>query len=103
MSLCRRKFLRLVVSITALAAAPHIASALDYPTRPLRLLVGYAAGGPSDISARILGESLSERLSQPVVVENRPGASSNIAAAEALRAPPMVTPSCWRLQRTPSM
>jgi tripartite-type tricarboxylate transporter receptor subunit TctC len=87
MSFCRRQFLGLAVGVTALAIVPHIASALDYPTRPLRLIVGYPAGGPSDISARILGQSLSERLGQPVVVENRPGASSNIAAAEALRAP----------------
>ncbi len=64
------------------------ASALDYPTRPIRILVGYSAGGVSDILARILADRLSNRLGQPVVVEDRPGAASNVAAEAMIHSPP---------------
>jgi tripartite-type tricarboxylate transporter receptor subunit TctC len=56
--------------------------------RPVRIVVGYAAGGPSDIAARLIGQSLSERLGRPFIIENRPGAASNIAAESVVRAAP---------------
>jgi tripartite-type tricarboxylate transporter receptor subunit TctC len=88
MKLPRRKFLHLAASAAALPALPHVASALDYPTRPVHLLVGFAAGGPLDTSARLIGQWLSERLGQPFVIENRPGAGSNLATEIVARAPP---------------
>jgi len=84
----RRKFLHLAAGAAALPALPHVASALDYPTRPVHLLVGFAAGGPLDTSARLIGQWLSERLGQPFVIENRPGAGSNLATEIVARAPP---------------
>jgi tripartite-type tricarboxylate transporter receptor subunit TctC len=65
---------------------PWIASALDYPTRPVHWIVGYPAGGGTNISARLMAQSLSERLGQPFVVENRAGASSSIATEIVVRA-----------------
>jgi tripartite-type tricarboxylate transporter receptor subunit TctC len=89
MKLPRRKFLHfLMAGIAAAPALPNVASALDYPTRPVRLVVGYAAGGAPDIVARLLGQSLSERLGQPFVIENRPGAGTNIATETVVRAAP---------------
>jgi len=88
MKLPRRKFLRLAAGAAALPALPRVASALDYPTRPVHLLVGFAAGGPLDTSARLIGQWLSERLGQPFVIENRPGAGSNLATEIVARAPP---------------
>jgi tripartite-type tricarboxylate transporter receptor subunit TctC len=88
MKLPRRKLLHLAASAAALPALPHVASALDYPTRPVHLLVGFAAGGPLDTSARLIGQRLSERLGQPFVIENRPGAGSNLATEIVARAPP---------------
>lgn len=88
MKLPRRKFLHLAASAAALPALPHVASALVYPTRPVHLLVGFAAGGPLDTSARLIGQWLSERLGQPFVIENRPGAGSNLATEIVARAPP---------------
>jgi tripartite-type tricarboxylate transporter receptor subunit TctC len=76
----RRKFLRLVAGAAALPALSQIARAQAYPSRPVRVLVGYAAGGPADTFARLVGQSLTERFHQPFVIENRPGAGSNIAA-----------------------
>ena len=67
---------------------PRVASALDYPTRPVRIIVGYAAAGPTDIAARLVGQWLSERLGQSFVVDNRPGAASNIGTELVVRAPP---------------
>ena len=66
----------------------RIARAQAYPTRPVRLIVGFAAGGAADIVARLMGQWLSERLGQPFVIENRPGAGSNIATEAVVRAPP---------------
>ena len=88
MKLPRRKFLHLAAGAAALPALPRVASALDYPTRPVHLLVGFAAGGPLDTSARLIGQWLSERLGQPFVIENRPGAGSNLATEIVARAPP---------------
>jgi len=84
----RRKFLHLVAGAAALPALSRIASALDYPTRPVRLVVGFAPGGATDIAARLIGQWLSERLGQSFIVENRPGASTNIAAEAVINSPP---------------
>ena len=84
----RRQFLHLAAGAAALPFAPHVARAQAYPTRPVRLIVGFAAGGPGDIVARLIGQSLSERLGQPFIVESRPGAASNIATEAVVRAPP---------------
>ena len=88
MKLPRRKFLHVAAGAAALPALPRVASALDYPTRPVHLLVGFAAGGPLDTSARLIGQWLSERLGQPFVIENRPGAGSNLATEIVARAAP---------------
>jgi hypothetical protein len=84
----RRKFLHLAAGAVALPAMPRVALALDYPTRPVHWIVGYPAGGGTDISARLMARSLSERLGQPFVVENRAGAASNIAIETVVRARP---------------
>jgi tripartite-type tricarboxylate transporter receptor subunit TctC len=88
MKLPRRKFLHLTVGAAALPALPRIAQAQTYSSRPVRILVGFAPGGPADIVARLIAQWLSERLGQQFIVENRPGAGSNIAAEAAVRAPP---------------
>jgi tripartite-type tricarboxylate transporter receptor subunit TctC len=84
----RRYFLHLAVGAAALPVLPRVASALDYPTRPVRLIVGFGAGGTPDILARILGQSLTERLGQQVVIENRPGGGTNVASEIVVRSPP---------------
>src|SRR5262245_61925557 len=86
MNLPRRKFLRLAGAV-ALPALPRIAKAQAYPSRSVRIIVGQAAGSGSDIAARLLGQWLSDRLGQPFVVENRPGAGGNIATEAVVRAP----------------
>ena len=88
MKLPRRTFLHLATGAAALPAASRIALALDYPTRPVRLLVGFFAGGLSDILARLIAQPLSERLGQQVIVDDRPGAGSNIATELVTKAPP---------------
>jgi tripartite-type tricarboxylate transporter receptor subunit TctC len=88
MKLPRRKFLHLAAGAAALTAAPRIASAQAYPTRPVHLLVGFAPGGAADIVARLIGQQLSERLGQQFVVENRTGASGNIATEVVVKAAP---------------
>jgi tripartite-type tricarboxylate transporter receptor subunit TctC len=87
MKLRRREFLHLAAAAAALAAAAPNARAQSYPTRPVRIVVGFAAGGTTDIVARLIGQWLSERLSQQFIVENRPGASTNIATEAVARAP----------------
>ena len=84
----RRKFLHLAAGAAALPTATRFASALDYPTRPVHLIEGFGAGGATDIVARLTGQALSERLGQSFVVENRAGASSNIATEAVVRASP---------------
>jgi tripartite-type tricarboxylate transporter receptor subunit TctC len=88
MKLPRRRFLHLAAGAAALPAVPRIARAQTYPTRPVRIIVGFAAGGPTDIVARLIGQWLSERLGQQFVIENRTGAAGNIATEAALSAPP---------------
>jgi tripartite-type tricarboxylate transporter receptor subunit TctC len=88
MKLPRRKFLHLAAGAVALPAASRIACAQTYPTRPVRIIVGQAAGSGSDTVARLIGQFLSERLGQPVVTENRPGAGGNIATEAVVRSPP---------------
>jgi tripartite-type tricarboxylate transporter receptor subunit TctC len=86
MKLPRRQFLHLAASAAALPAVSRSARAETYPSRPVRIIVGFAAGGPNDISARIIAQWLSERLGQPFIVENRAGAASNIATEYVVRA-----------------
>lgn len=88
MRLPRRRVLQLAASAAALPALPWVARAQAYPSRPVRLLVGYAAGGPNDIVARLTAQWLSERLGQQFIVENRPGAGSNVATEAVARAAP---------------
>src|SRR5262245_22184456 len=83
----RRQVLHFAVGAGALSALPRIARAQPYPARPVRLIVGFPAGGQIDIIARLVGQWLSERLGQQFFVDNRPGAASNLAAEAALRAP----------------
>jgi len=87
MKLPRRKFLHLAVGAAALPATSRISRAQDYPTRPVHVIVGFAAGGPNDISARLMGQWLTERLGQQFVVENHPGAGSNVATELVVREP----------------
>jgi tripartite-type tricarboxylate transporter receptor subunit TctC len=88
MKLPRRSFLHLAAGAAVLPALSRIARAQTYPTRPVRIIVGYAAGGGVDISARLIGQSLSERLGQQFFIENRPGAGTNIATETVVRAVP---------------
>ncbi|HVT30682.1 MAG TPA: tripartite tricarboxylate transporter substrate binding protein [Lacipirellulaceae bacterium] len=87
MKLQRRNFLHLAAGAAALPVGSRYAFALDYPTRPVHMIVGFAAGGPTDVAARVIGRWLSERLGQAFVIENRPGAGSNVAAEFVVRAP----------------
>jgi tripartite-type tricarboxylate transporter receptor subunit TctC len=89
MILPRRRFLCLAVGAAALfPAVSRLAWAHDYPSRPVRVIVPFAAGGPTDILARLIGQWLSERLGQPFVIENRPGAGTNIATDMVVKAAP---------------
>jgi tripartite-type tricarboxylate transporter receptor subunit TctC len=87
MLLPRRHILQFGVCAAALPFSPRLTQAQAYPTRPVRFVVGFVAGGPNDILARLIGEWLSDRLGQPFVVENLPGASSNTATEVVVRAP----------------
>jgi tripartite-type tricarboxylate transporter receptor subunit TctC len=88
MTLLRRGFLHLAASALAWPAAARVACADAYPSRPVRLIVGFAPGGGNDIVARLMGQWLSDRLGQPFVIENRPGAGTNIATEAVVRAAP---------------
>src|SRR3954451_23575925 len=95
----RREFLRLAAGAAVLPARSRFAPAQAYPSRPARIVVGVAAGSANDILARLMGQWLSERLGQPFITENRPGAATNIATEAVVRAAPdghtllMVAPS----------
>ena len=84
----RREFIALVGGAAALPAVSRFAWAQTYPSRPVRLIVGFTPGGPTDIAARLIGQWLSERLGQPFVIENRPGAGSNIATEAVVNSQP---------------
>src|SRR6516164_316748 len=84
----RRQFLWLAAGAAALPTVSRIARAQTYPTKPVRLLVGVAAGATNDLIARLIGQYLSERLGQQFIVENRPGAGGNLAAEAVVRAAP---------------
>jgi tripartite-type tricarboxylate transporter receptor subunit TctC len=87
MQVGRRDFLRLS-SAAALAAIPSVGTAQAYPARPVRVMVGFGPGGAADILARLIGQRATERLGQPFVVENRPGAGTNIATEAVAKAAP---------------
>ena len=87
MKLPRRQVLHLAAGAAVLPAMSRIARAQTYPTRPVRWMVGFPAGGPTDISARLIGQWLTDRLGQPFVIENRPGAASNLATETVARSP----------------
>jgi tripartite-type tricarboxylate transporter receptor subunit TctC len=88
MKLPRRKFLHLAAGAAALPGLSRVALALDYPTRPIHWVIGFPPGGGATIVARIMGRWLSERLGQQVVIENKPGAGTNIATEAVVNAPP---------------
>src|SRR5450755_3824488 len=88
MTFHRRKFLHLAASAAALPAVARIARADTYPSHPVRLLVGFAAGSTTDILGRLIGQWLSQRLGQQFVIENRPGAGGNVAAEEMIKSTP---------------
>ena len=88
MRLPRRRFLQLIAGATACSAVPRVASAQSYPRKPVHVIVGFAPGGGNDIAARLISHWLSERLGQQFIVENRPGAGSNIATEAVVRAAP---------------
>ena len=87
MQLSRRNFLHLAAGAAALSAVSRLAWAQAYPTRPVRIVVGYPAGGPADTVARLIAQWLSERLGQQFVIDNRPGATGNIGTEAVVRAP----------------
>jgi len=88
MKLPRRRFVHLAAGAAVLTAVPRPSLALDYPTRPVRIVVGFAPGGPNDICARLMGQWLSEWFGQQFVVENRPGGGGNLATGDVVRAAP---------------
>ena len=88
MKLPRRQFLHLAVGTAVLPAVTRVAKAETYPTRPVRVIVTFAAGGPNDIIARLMGQWLSERFGQQFVIENRPGAGGTIGTEVVVNAPP---------------
>ena len=88
MKLPRRQFLGLATGAAALPAVTRFTWAQAYPTRPVRLIVGFAAGGGTDIAARLMAQWLSERLGQQFIIENRAGAAGNIATEAVVRSPP---------------
>ena len=88
MRLRRRSFLSLTAGVVGLPALVRSAAALDYPTRPVRIIVGFGPGSGTDITARLLGQRLSERLGQSFIVDDRPGAATNIATEAVVRAAP---------------
>src|SRR5215471_11014626 len=88
MKLPRRRFLHLAAGAAVLPTASRITWAQAYPTRPVRIIVGQAAGSGSDIVARLIGQYLSKRLGQQFIIENRPGAAGNIATEAVVRSPP---------------
>ena len=95
MKLPRRAFFCFTVGAAILPAISQIAWAQAYPLRPVRIIVGFPPGGPSDILARLIGQRLAERLGQPFVIENRAGAQGQIATEAVTRAPPTAIRCFW--------
>jgi tripartite-type tricarboxylate transporter receptor subunit TctC len=87
MTIRRRQLLQMMGAAVAVPAVSRVANAQAYPARPVRLIIGYPAGGSADITARLIGQWLSERLGQQFIIESRPGAGTNIATEAAVRAP----------------
>ena len=98
----RRQFLHLAAGATVLPVVSRIARAQSYPTQPVRIIVGFGPGGVSDILARLIGQWLSERFGRPFVVDNRPGAGTNIATEAVARAPADGYTLLWLTSRTRS-
>jgi len=94
MTIRRRDFLHLAAGAVALPAVPRVALAQAYPSRPVRVIVAFAAGSAPDIIARLIGQWLSDQLGQPFVIDNRPGAASNIGTEAAVRAAPDTVTPC---------
>jgi len=88
MKASRRRFLNLAAGMLAAPTLPRLAHAFDYPTRPVKLVLGFTPGGPADIVARLVSQRLGERLGQPFVIENRPGGGTTIATEYVVRAAP---------------
>src|SRR3954447_24095218 len=88
MQLLRRQLLKLAAGAAALPVTQRLAHAQAWPSRPLRIVIGYPAGGSTDLIARIIGRWLSERLGQPVIIENKPGAGTNLATQTVVNSPP---------------
>src|SRR6202165_6354443 len=88
MKLLRGQFLKLAAVVAAAAAVPQLASALDYPTRPVRIIAGFAAGGGVDVTARLIGQWLTDRLGQSFVIEEHTGAGGNIGTEAVVNAAP---------------
>jgi tripartite-type tricarboxylate transporter receptor subunit TctC len=88
MKLPRRRFLRLAAGAAALLTVPQIARSQAYPSHPVRLIAGFPPGGVVDVFARLIGQWLSERLGQPIIIENRAGAGGNLATEAVVKAPP---------------
>jgi tripartite-type tricarboxylate transporter receptor subunit TctC len=99
MRLPRRRFLRLTAGAAALPALSRIAPAQVYPARPVHLIIGYTPGGSADLTARLIGQWLSERLGQTIVVDSRPGGGTIIATEAVVHAPP--DGYTLRMQSTP--
>ena len=93
--LSRRQVLQAITAAAAASAWSPARSAVTYPTRPIRLIVGLPAGGTPDVYARLVADKMSPLLGQPIVVDNRPGASGNIATELMIRPRPMATRCCW--------
>src|SRR5215470_9500659 len=87
MKMTRRRLMQLATVVAALPVLPRSTSALDYPTRPVRIVAGFAAGGGVDITARLIGQWLTDRMGQSFVTENRPGAGGNIGTETVVNAP----------------
>jgi len=87
MTLARRRFLHLVAGATAAASYPYSASALDYPIRPITIVVPFAAGGATDVLARVLADAVGKSLGQTIIVENVTGAAGSIGVSRVVRAP----------------
>src|SRR5690242_15553684 len=88
MNIPRRQFLRLTTAAAALPALPRMAIAQTYPTRPVRWIVPYPAGGATDLISRVMAQWLTERLGQPVIIDNRPGGGTNIGTQAVVNSAP---------------